>query len=88
MILLLIFMAVVIAVPATVEAIRSPEDNLVRNTERQLDESIVKPLQHSIQAKTEEFSGQYLKAIAAAFLEFVKFLVARVLLAFKDVLKS
>ena len=59
-------MAGAIAIPAAIEVARSPADNLVRDTRREVNEAIIEPARRKIQTAYEDLSRSIEAAAADA----------------------
>jgi hypothetical protein len=84
MTLLLLFMAVVIGIPAGLEVVLHPRDNLVQNTSREVEEKVIRPIQEQVRAKVDELNGNYVGALLMVFLGIFQY----ALLHFLDIVKT
>ena len=72
MILLLLLMVSAIAVPAVIEAVRSPEDNLAHDTRAEVDEAFIQPVRRRIHRAKDDFVDQFADAWGTALPDAVK----------------
>jgi len=72
MILLLLLMVSAIAVPAAVEAVRSPGDNLARDTRTEVDEAFIQPVRRRVHRAKDDFVEHFADAWGSALPDAVK----------------
>lgn len=88
MIILLFLMASVIAIPMTVEVIRSPDDNLAEDARREFVESILKPLDNKLEQAKLAAANAIEKSIGTALsARLLSGLLAFLMTLFKALLK-
>lgn len=85
MIVLLLLMASIIVIPMTVEAVRSPDDNLAEDARKEFVETVLRPLGNKLEQVKISAATAIGKAIRTALL--VR-LLSRLLAFLKNLLKA